>query len=280
MNTAQNISINRKMKDSLFTDIFSRKENTADLYHSLHPEEEIPAEEDIEIITLTQVFAYGQYNDLGFQVGDHIMVFAEAQSTWSINILVRFLLYYAQSLMDRFTGNEWVEDLYRTRKMVLPKVEFYVVYTGEAETEEEYRLKDVFFNGRDDIDLKARVIHKAGHDTLIGQYLEFINILQKETEGKWKDRNEMRKAVNKAIDTAIENDILKVYLLKHRREIMEKFIDLISQEAIEQERKRKEDRLAKAYEEEKQKNAELTKENEENKARIKELERLLAEKEN
>ena len=43
------------------------------------------------------------YNDLGFTVGKEspkLMILLEAQSTWTINVLVRIMLYLAESLQE------------------------------------------------------------------------------------------------------------------------------------------------------------------------------------
>lgn len=40
------------------------------------------------------------YNNLGFKVKDKLIVLAEAQSTWSVNILFRGLMYLVQTLKD------------------------------------------------------------------------------------------------------------------------------------------------------------------------------------
>lgn len=53
----------------------------------------------------------------------------EAQSTWSWNIVVRALMYLAN------TWQEYIEDkklnIYGSRKISLPKPELYVIYTGD-----------------------------------------------------------------------------------------------------------------------------------------------------
>ena len=42
------------------------------------------------------------YNDLGFIANNKLMILVEAQSTWTVNILVRVLLYLAQSYHEYF----------------------------------------------------------------------------------------------------------------------------------------------------------------------------------
>ena len=46
-----------------------------------------------EDITIKHVMVDGDYNDLGFSVGNRLMVLVESQSTWSYNIIIRALMY-------------------------------------------------------------------------------------------------------------------------------------------------------------------------------------------
>ena len=52
----------------------------------------------------------------------------EAQSTWTVNILVRILLYLAQSYHEYFQRTS--QDYYKSRKVKMPKPELYVIFTG------------------------------------------------------------------------------------------------------------------------------------------------------
>ena len=76
----------RDIKDSVFTFLFSDIEYTKQLYLSLHPEDTDIRDEDFRLVTLENILAIGQYNDLGFQVRDKLILLVEAQSTFSPNI--------------------------------------------------------------------------------------------------------------------------------------------------------------------------------------------------
>jgi len=65
------------------------------LYKALHPEDVDATEDEITIVTLENILLNQLYNDLGFTVGNRLLILAEAQSTWSVNIVVRGLLYMA-----------------------------------------------------------------------------------------------------------------------------------------------------------------------------------------
>jgi hypothetical protein len=86
-------------------------------------------------VTLSRIIVREMYNDLGFLAGNRLMVFVEAQSTWSENIVVRFLMYLGETYRRYIEKNEL--DLYTTKKIELPRPELYVVYTGDRKKRPE-----------------------------------------------------------------------------------------------------------------------------------------------
>ena len=84
-------------KDSIFCDLFSRPEYCLQLYKVLHPEDTDVREENIVLMTLSSLMMRYRYNDLGFLVRDRLLVLVECQSTFTENILVRFILYLADT---------------------------------------------------------------------------------------------------------------------------------------------------------------------------------------
>lgn len=63
------------------------------------------------------------------------MILVEAQSTWTANIIIRALEYLVNSYRRYFTDNNM--DLYKSKKVKLPKPELYVIYTGSRKTRPE-----------------------------------------------------------------------------------------------------------------------------------------------
>ena len=70
----------RTIKDSVFTDLFQDKKYLLQLYKALHPEDTDVTENDLNDITIKNVLTDNIYNDLGFTVGDKLMILVEAQS--------------------------------------------------------------------------------------------------------------------------------------------------------------------------------------------------------
>ena len=139
--------INRKIRDSVFVHLFRDKKYVLRLYQSLHPEATDTGEDNITIVTLENVLANDLYNDLGFLIGDQLIVLVEAQSTWTTNIVVRSLLYLAQTYRD-YIGREKM-NLYGKNALPLPRPELYVIYTGnEPCSQKTLALSGEFFGGQ------------------------------------------------------------------------------------------------------------------------------------
>ena len=83
----------RAAKASVFTNLFSEEEYRFQLYKALHPEDKDIRREEIGLMTLESQLVDQQYNDLGILIRDKLIILVEAQSTWSVNIVVRVLLY-------------------------------------------------------------------------------------------------------------------------------------------------------------------------------------------
>lgn len=161
---------------------------------------------DIETITLRQVVTEHQYNDMAILVNDRLMVFVEAQSTWSVNILIRILLYLADTIQEYLQKKSI--DIHRRRKIDLPKPEFYVIYTGRDAVPEMISLRETFFEGAEDtVDLRAKVITAETMD-IIGQYIIFCRVLDDQV----KRLGYTREAAEEAIRICQNRGIIAEYL--------------------------------------------------------------------
>ena len=60
--------VNREAKNSVFLNMFKRKEYLIRLYRDLHPESQNVSEDDLTVVTLENVFSIKHFNDLGFMV--------------------------------------------------------------------------------------------------------------------------------------------------------------------------------------------------------------------
>ena len=117
------------IKDSVWTNLFRDKKYLLQLYNALHPDDTSVPEDDINDVTLEHVLVDANYNDLGFSVGDRLLILVESQSTRSLNIIVRALLYLAQTYHEFFKRTK--QNLYSSKPVNMPKPELYVIFTGE-----------------------------------------------------------------------------------------------------------------------------------------------------
>ncbi len=227
----ENISKTRHTaKNSVFTDLFGIPKYRYELFRTIHPEMTDVKEEDVKEITLKPVILNHSYNDLGLLVRDKLMIFVEAQSTWSVNILVRILFYLALTYQDHIEEHEL--NVYSSVKLDLPVPEFYVIYTGKNHrVEKEYiSLKEDFFRDAPVyIDLKAKVICAENDGDIIGQYIIFCHILDEQI----KLHGRTAKAVEETIRICRDKGVLKEYLVHREKEVVTMEITLFDQEFAE-----------------------------------------------
>jgi len=115
-------------KNSVFLDLFQNKSYLLKLYKTLHPEGTTETEDSLIDVIIENVLTDNLYNDLGFIFNNKPMILIEAQSTWTMNILVRVLLYLAQSYHEYFQRTS--QNYYKSKKVKMPKPELYVIFTG------------------------------------------------------------------------------------------------------------------------------------------------------
>ena len=221
--------VKRNIKDCVFTDLFSNKKYLLELYLSLHPEDTGITEDDLNDITIENVLVNDLYNDLGFRVGDRLIILVEAQSTWSPNILIRSLLYVATTYQNYI--NERNLDVYSSTKISIPKPELYVIYTGEhKERPKEMILSEEFFPDTEDIslDVKVKMIYGDNEDDIIGQYVIFTKVYDEQR----KLYGRTRKAIEETIRICKEKNVLKEYLESHEGEVVTMMMTLFDEEQI------------------------------------------------
>ena len=218
---------NRKAKDSVFTNLFTIPKYRYQLFKELHPEVKGITEDDIEIVTLEHVLMNNEYNDLGLLAGDHFLILAEAQSTWSVNILIRFLLYLASTYKD-YIETKGI-SLYGTKKAVIPKPELYLIYSGNrGKKPEVLSFKEEFFGGEESaVEIKARVIYgNSKKRDVISQYIAYCRVLDMQV----KKYGRTKKTIEETIRICSDKDILKEYLEAHRKEVVDIMTQLYDRE--------------------------------------------------
>ena len=215
-------------KDSVFIDLFRIKKNLLKLYQTLHPEDTEVTEDSLKDVTIKNILTDNLYNDLGFIVGNRLLILVEAQSTWTMNILVRVLLYLAQSYHEYFLNTE--QNYYKSKKVEMPKPEIYVIFTGErVHKPETISLSKEFFAGEDiDLEIKAKVIYESDSDDIINQYIIFCKVFNEQV----RQHGMTSEAVEETIRICRDRNILREYLSERKKEVLTIMKFLFDQEEV------------------------------------------------
>lgn len=218
----------RTAKDTVFTHIFGDKKYLLQLYQALHPEDTDVKEDDLTIITLENVLVKEIYNDLGFCLGDKVIFLVESQSTWTVNILIRVLLYLAKTYQDHIIRTE--QNIYGSKKVVLPKPELYVIYTGNRKKRPEYIsfAEEYFAEEKCCFDIKIKMIYDGVEGDIINQYVTFTQVFNEQVK-KYKLT---QKAVRETIRICKERNVLKEYLSKKESEVVNIMVTLFNEDEI------------------------------------------------
>ncbi len=179
-------------------------------------------------MTITNVLTDNLYNDLGFIANNKLMILVEAQSTWTVNILVRVLLYLAQSYHEYFQRT--CQDYYKSKKVKIPKPELYVIFTGnKGRKPDKISLSKEFFEDvYIDIEVKAKVIYESDTDDIINQYIIFCKVFNEQT----KQNGMTQKAVMETIRICKDRNVLREYLLDREKEVLTIMMSLFDEEQI------------------------------------------------
>lgn len=215
----------RTFKDSVFTYLFSEPKYTRELYLYLHPEDQDVTEAECRLITMENILAVGEYNDLGIQVRNKLILLVEAQSTLSPNMPLRMLMYLVSAYKGYLMEHEL--SLYSTRAVTVPKPELYMVYTGnQTDVPEVMRLSDLY-EGPGDAEITVKVL-RGGDDSILGQYVAFCKIAdaQRTLHGLTKE------AIQETMRICQERGVLMPFLAARRKEVIDIMEMLFSQEEV------------------------------------------------
>ena len=223
--------VNRQAKNSVFLNLFMRKEYQLRLYKELFPADTTITEDDLELVTLDNVLTIHPYNDLGLLARGRLIVLAEAQSTWTVNIIFRLADYYYDSAMSYLVMRN--ADLYGSVKVDVPDVEAFVIYTGRKRIEKDVlSLNQEFFGGDPGKpEFKANVIHGQYRGGIIEEYMGFCRIWDEHVL-KARTPEQRQEAVATTVDLCIKMGYLAKYLQEHRAEVEKVMLTMLSPEYV------------------------------------------------
>ena len=218
------------LKDSVFTFLFHLPEYIRLLYLTLHPEDVNVKESDCRAITLENVLVNGEYNDLGIMVRNRLVILVEAQSTFSKNIVLRLLLYVAETYRRFVDTQGW--DLYSSKPVSLPRVELAVIYTGnQKNVPDMLHLSDLYSEpGASSINMDVKVLRWRGTGDIIDQYIRFSQIATQKEE----QYGRTREAIDAIFAQCMEEGILVPFLQSREKEVRDIMISLFNEKRIQE----------------------------------------------
>ncbi|MBQ2935966.1 MAG: hypothetical protein IJD96_07030 [Lachnospiraceae bacterium] len=233
----------RQFKDRLFRFLFEKdKEALLSLYNALNGTDYKDASL-LKIVTIENAVYLEMKNDLAFVVTGVLNMY-EHQSTYNPNMPVRFLMYLAQEYHKTIDQAE--DSLYSSRQIPLPTPQCVVFYNGTKEMPEEHTLylSDAFQNKSvpSSVELRVKMLNiNYGHNVqlmkqckLLSEYSQFIEI----TRNYMSQCNNLKIALNTAIDYCIEHDILNQQLRLYRAEVLDIMLELFDKKKYERSLKR------------------------------------------
>ena len=168
------------------------------------------------------------YNDLGFSVGNRLMILVESQSTWTLNIIIRALMYLIQTYHDYFKRT--TQNLYGSKKVNMPIPELYVIFTGERKNiPDTISLSQEFFEGEKiAIDAEVKVLYQENEKDIIGQYIIFSKVYNEQR----KLYGNTKQAITETIRICKDRNVLKEYLESKEQEVVDIMMTLFDDEQI------------------------------------------------
>ena len=220
---------NRHYKDSVFVDLFSSdrtaKDNFLALYNALY-NTNYQSTAILKNIRLKQTMYMSFANDVSYLVDNKIIVLAEHQSTVNPNMPLRCLEYVTR-LYEHIQNPR---DRYSRVLKKIPVPVFYVFYNGRENipAQKILRLSDSFIKQPETptLELVVKLINiNYDKDSQIlksceplGQYSRFVDAVRRHIAV------DKEHGFENAIKECIKNDILREYLQRKSREVVNMLI--------------------------------------------------------
>ena len=217
-------TLNRQYKDRLWRMVFNNKEDLLQLYNAInHTDYQNP--DDLEVNTLEDVLYLSMKNDVSFLVGGTMNLY-EHQSTFNPNMPLRGVFYFSRLYEGYVADNNLM--IYHEKRVRLPKPKYIVFYNGTKNQPDsmELKLSDCFENTDNEapcLECTATMLNiNYGHNQELMKHcrrLEEYSIFVQCVREYIQSEPSVEDALEKAIDTCINQDVLADFLKKHRAEV-------------------------------------------------------------
>ena len=215
---------NRQYKDRLWRMVFNNKEDLLQLYNAInHTDYQNP--DDLEVNTLEDVLYLSMKNDVSFLVGGTMNLY-EHQSTFNPNMPLRGVFYFSRLYEGYVADNNLM--IYHEKRVRLPNPKYIVFYNGTKNQPDsmELKLSDCFENTDNEapcLECTATMLNiNYGHNQELMKHcrrLEEYSIFVQCVREYIQSEPSVEDALEKAIDTCINQDVLADFLKKHRAEV-------------------------------------------------------------
>ena len=215
----QELHPRRDAKSRMFIMIFRDRKRLLNLYNVMSGRHYTDPEQ-LTITTLENAIYLSMKNDVSFLIGMRLSLY-EHQSTFNPNMAIRFLFYLA----DLYSGLLKEDNLFGTKRVMIPPPKFIVFYNGvdEHPDHEILRLSDSYIVPEEPVSLEMLVdvfnINKGHNQELmeackdLADYAEYTYRVR-----KYAKEMSIEDAVERTLDECIREDILKDFLLQNRAE--------------------------------------------------------------
>ena len=216
---------NREFKSDVFSMLMENPKNALEVYNALN-NSSIEDPNLVDICTLEKGISLTVRNDAAFIVDASLSVY-EHQSTVCPNMPMRSLIYFTY-MMEKLVKDQ---NIYGSKLVRIPEPQFVVFYNGDRDQPElqELKLSDAFQKKtvEPQVELICKVynINAGKNETLLGKckvlkdYMTFVdNVKSFYTEQDYED---LARAINRAIDKCIKENVLAEFLQENRDEVVQ-----------------------------------------------------------
>jgi len=215
---------NREYKSDVFSMLMEDRNNALQLYNAVNRSDY--ADPGMVVLhNLDKGISLSVRNDAAFVLDMSLSIY-EHQSSVCPNMPVRSLVYFSVMLKQLIKGR----NIYGRTLVKIPTPRFAVFYNGEEDQPEQYDLKlsDAFEKAMDipELELVCRVynINSGKNRELLErcawlkEYMMFVNYVRE--LHRENDYDNLENAIERAIDRCIRENILSIFLMEHRSEVV------------------------------------------------------------
>ncbi len=238
---------NRNVKSTLFPKVFAEQKELLDLFNAVNGTD-YQDSDDVEINTIEGILYMTTKNDVSFLVEDTLNLY-EHQSTYNPNMPLRGLLHFSQ-LYHKFIKTRRL-NIYSSKLQQIPVPHYVVFYNGTKEEPDEkiLLLSDAFAKERQGkyvhgcLECEVRMLNiNFGHNKQLMEKCQRLKdysiFVAKLREYVKHNPSQLEKAITRAIEDCIAENVLKDFLIERKSEVLEMVLYSFDKELYESDLKK------------------------------------------